>query len=614
MARKSRKAAASVAAVPAAPAAKVWRCAVYARLSCRNNGLAGDSSLRAQVDFVRDSLSGMEGVEVVGVYEDNGRTGTTFEGRAAFDALMDEVRAGAVDCIAVKDLSRFGRNMYETNTYLERIFPFLGVRFVAVNDGLDTLQGDGGIVVPFKGLVNEMYAVETSRKVSAVKHRQMEEGEVIYGNTCYGYHVVRGEGRLDVDDATAPFVPLAFSMFLDGERLVDIAAALAEMGAPTPVDHLDAQSSAGYAGAWRDRPWSARYVAKMLDNPVYVGTLVLGNTYRSLYDGIPAHTVPEGERLVFPDAHPALVSAEVFGRVRAKRRAQKAAKRAQVAAKEADRNAMPDELAGVLFCAECGGRMILDRRFNPKTGEARGSVYKCRRHHGRGCGNDVRVAERALRIAIMDEVRVQVSTALELDRVLPGLRGSEGAVEERRRLQASVDALAARAAALSRERQRLYELYACGGVTLAEYKEMQAEADGRAADCRAALEGSHDRTVHEALESRRRPGGRRRGEQLHRQPAGHAALLRRARPGAFLPARRGVRRRRLQRVELRTARGPADASPVQGGARILRNREGFEPLRQGVHRRRHLHRAGLPLSAREVREHRRGLRLGGVQP
>lgn len=391
MARKSRKAAASVAAVPAAPAAKVWRCAVYARLSCRNNGQAGD----------------------------------------------------------------------------------------------------GGIVVPFKGLVNEMYAVETSRKVSAVKHRQMEEGEVIYGNTCYGYRVVRGEGRLDVDDATAPFVPLAFSMFLDGERLVDIAAALAEMGAPTPADHLDAQSSAGYAGAWRDRPWSARYVAKMLDNPVYVGTLVLGNTYRSLCDGVPAHTVPEGERLVFPDAHPALVSAEVFGRVRAKRRAQKAAKRAQVAAKEADRNAMPDELAGVLFCAECGGRMILDRRFNPKTGEARGSVYKCRRHHGRGCGNDVRVAERALRIAVMDEVRVQVSTALELDRVLPGLRGSEGAVEERRRLQASADALAARAAALSRERQRLYELYACGGVTLAEYKKMQVEADGSAVDCQAALDAAN---------------------------------------------------------------------------------------------------------------------------
>ena len=481
MARKSRKAAASVAAVPAAPAAKVWRCAVYARLSCRNNGLAGDSSLRAQVDFVRDSLSGMEGVEVVGVYEDNGRTGTTFEGRAAFDALMDEVRAGAVDCIAVKDLSRFGRNMYETSTYLERIFPFLGVRFVAVNDGLDTLQGDGGIVVPFKGLVNEMYAAETSRKVSAVKHRQMEEGEVIYGNTCYGYHVVRGEGRLDVDDATAPFVPLAFSMFLDGERLVDIAAALAEMGAPTPVDHLDAQSSAGYAGAWRDRPWSARYVAKMLDNPVYVGTLVLGNTYRSLYDGIPAHTVPEGERLVFPDAHPALVSAEVFGRVRAKRRAQKAAKRAQVAAKEADRNAMPDELAGV--------RRPHDPRPQVQPEDGGGPGQRVQVPAAPWARLRQRRARRRARAAHSHHGRGQGS-GLDGTGARPGASRAQGQ-RGSGRLQASVDALAARAAALSRERQRLYELYACGGVTLAEYKEMQAEADGRAADCRAALEAAN---------------------------------------------------------------------------------------------------------------------------
>lgn len=492
MARKSRKACAAAAdAVLVAAEARVWRCAVYARLSNRNNGREDDDSLQAQVAFVRDSVAGMPDVEVAGVYADNGRTGTTFEGRHEFEALMDEVRAGGVDCIAVKDLSRFGRNMYETSTYLERIFPFLGVRFIAVNDGLDTLQGDGGIAVPFKGLVNEMYAVETSRKVAAVKHRQMAEGKVTYGNSCYGYRVVHGENRLDVDDETAPFVPLAFSMFLDGERLIDIAHALQDMGAPTPVDHLDEQTAGECSYPWRDVSWTARYVAKMLDNPVYVGTLVLGKTYRSLCEGVPMRIVPEEERLAFPDAHPALVTAEVFGRVRAKRRAQKAAKRAQVAAKEADRNAMPDELAGVLFCAECGGRMIFDRRFNPKTGEARGSVYKCRRHHGRGCGNDVRVAERALRIAVMDEVRAQASTALELDRVLPGLRGSEGAVEERRRLQASADALAARAAALSREWQRLYELYACGGVTLAEYKKMQVEADERAVDCQSALEAAN---------------------------------------------------------------------------------------------------------------------------
>lgn len=475
-------------------AARVYRAASYARLSVDDESYGTSGSVLNQHAMIRDFADANGGLSIVAEYSDDGFSGSTFENRPGWGSLLADVETGKVDCIVVKDLSRLGRNYLDVSRYLDQVFPALGVRVVAITDGYDSAAEKtpaDALMLPVKNLFNEMYAVETSRKVSAVKHRQMEEGEVIYGNTCYGYRVVRGEGRLDVDDATAPFVPLAFSMFLDGERLVDIASALAEMGAPTPVDHLDAQSSAGYAGVWRDRPWSARYVAKMLDNPVYVGTLVLGNTYRSLYDGIPAHTVPEGERLVFPDAHPALVPAEVFGRVRAKRRAQKAAKRAQVAAKEADRNAMPDELAGVLFCAECGGRMILDRRFNPKTGEARGSVYKCRRHHGRGCGNDVRVAERALRIAIMDEVRVQVSTALELDRVLPGLRGSEAAVDERRRLQASVDALASRAAALSRERQRLYELYACGGVTLAEYKEMQAEADGRAADCRAALDAAN---------------------------------------------------------------------------------------------------------------------------
>ena len=491
MARKSRKACVAAAdAVPAAPEARVWRCAVYARLSNRNNGREDDDSLQAQVAFVRDSVAGMPDVEVVGVYADNGRTGTTFEGRHEFEALMDEVRAGGVDCIVVKDLSRFGRNMYETSTYLERIFPFLDVRFIAVNDGLDTLQGDGGIAVPFKGLVNEMYAVETSRKVAAVKHRQMAEGKVTYGNSCYGYRVVHGENRLDVDDETAPFVPLAFSMFLDGERLIDIAHALQDMGAPTPVDHLDGQSAGGCSSPWRDVPWTARYVAKMLDSPVYVGTLVLGKTYRSLCDGVPAHEVPEDERLAFPDAHPALVPPEVFGRVQAKRRAQKAAKRAQVAAKADDRRGMPDELCGLLFCTECGGHMVIDRRFNSKTGEARGSVYKCRRHHGRGCGNNVRVPERALRIALMDAMRAQITTALEFERVLPGLRSCDEMEAQRRKLAGQVDELAARAAGLARGRQRLYESYAEGAIELADYKRLQAEADAQAAECQGRLDAA----------------------------------------------------------------------------------------------------------------------------
>lgn len=489
MARKSRKAAATPQDLRAAEPAKarVWRCAVYARLSNKNNGAADEDSLQAQVAYVRDSLAGRDDVEVAGVFADNGRTGTTFEGRREFDALMDEVRRGAVDCIAVKDLSRFGRNMYETSTYLERIFPFLGVRFIAVNDGLDTLQGDGGIVVPFKGLVNEMYAVETSRKVSAVKRRQMEQGRITYGNTVFGYRAAHGEGRLVPDEATAPFVPLVFDMYLDGERLCDIAEALARMGAPTPVEHQGAQSRDGYTGEWADAPWSARYVARMLDDPVYGGTLVLGKTHRSLFEGVAEHAVPESDRLAFPGAHSALVSEDVLMRARARRRAQKDAKRAQLDAAAGRCAAMPDDFKGVLFCAECGGRMLLDRRFNAKTGEARGSVYKCRKSHGRGCGNCVRLPASVARIAAMDAIRAQVDAAVAFERVLPGLRAEDGLRRRRDGLASRVGALEAEASRLALGRQALYERYAEGGLELADYKRASAAADAEAGDCAARL-------------------------------------------------------------------------------------------------------------------------------
>lgn len=200
MARKSRKIR-SVGQRTNVPSRHIWKCAVYARLSSKNNGHSDGGSIRTQVDFVSDRIAGKDDVELIGAYVDNGRTGTTFEGRVGFEQLMDEVRVGRVDCIAVKDLSRFGRNMYETGVYLERIFPVLGVRFIAVNDGLDTLDGDGGISVPFRGLVNELYAVETSRKISISKRRDIEEGRVSYRGAFYGYRVLFEERRLVPDES-----------------------------------------------------------------------------------------------------------------------------------------------------------------------------------------------------------------------------------------------------------------------------------------------------------------------------------------------------------------------------------------------------------------------------
>lgn len=280
---------------------------------------------------------------------------------------------------------------------------------------------------------------------------------------------------------------LVFDKYLSGERLVDIATMLEEMGAPTPNDHYEEQLGHDLTGPWRDAPWSARYVARILDNPVYTGILSLGNFHQSLYEGIPFHVVPQEERHLFENMHEALVSPETFEKVRKGRTAEKAEKRARVTALEGKRDEMPDKLRGLIFCAECGGRMLLDRRFNPKTGEARGSVYKCRKHHGRGCDNDVILPERIARIAIMDAIRVQVTTGLEFEKVLPGLRDN-GAVEQRRNeLSRKAEAVASEASALSTRHQALYERYAEGGITVDEYKKGSRAIEREANTCAERL-------------------------------------------------------------------------------------------------------------------------------
>lgn len=494
MARKSRKKLAAEASTgEAVPARKLWKCAVYARLSSKNNGLSGDGSMRAQIAYVKDVLEQREDIEIVGVYADNGRTGTTFEGRHEFESLMNEVRAGRIDCIACKDLSRFGRNMYETCTYLERIFPFMGVRFIAINDGLDTLSGDGGITVPFRNLVNEMYALETSRKVGSIKRRQMSEGKTTFGCARYGYRIDRGGHRLVPDEETAPFVPLIFDMYLKGKRLLDIADALDEMGAPTPTEHWMAQGDREGSAPFGFVPWTGLYIGKLLDDPVYTGLLVMGKTRQSLFEGVAWRRTDEDERFAFPGAHPALVSKETWEAVRAMRERRKIAVRERTEALAPKREEMPDLFRGVLFCAECGKAMLLDRRFNPKTGEARGSVYKCRQHHGRGCGNDVSIPERVVRMVVMDAIRLQIAVGVNFEEILPRLGEKDAVAKKRAELENQARRIAVELAGMVSKRQFAYERFAAGAIDLDSYKSLQLDSGMLLADCEKRLASARER-------------------------------------------------------------------------------------------------------------------------
>ena len=172
-----------------------------------------------------------------------------------------------------------------------------------------------------------MYALETSRKVGLIKRRQIAEGKTTYGCARYGYRIDREEHRLVPDEETAPFVPLVFDLYLKGERLLDIADALAEMGAPTPAEHLEAQIVRKGDAPFGHVPWTALYVGKLLDDPVYTGLLVMGKTRQSLFEGVAWHKTGEGERFEFPGAHPALVTRDTWEVAHAMRERRKVAVR-----------------------------------------------------------------------------------------------------------------------------------------------------------------------------------------------------------------------------------------------------------------------------------------------
>ena len=232
MARTSRKAA---AANQAKPAARIWRVAVYARLSEEDSGRRGSDTIDNQVALIEGFIRQRPDLRVVSTFIDNGRTGTNFE-RPQFGRMLDAIRAGEIDCVTVKDSSRFGRNYIETLEYLEKIFPFFGVRFISINDAYDSENTNGSdeLILMLKSLMDDAYARDISRKILSSVEARREKG-LRTGLPPYGYKQIRSEkGRMEPDSETAPVVLDIFRQRAEGATYAEIARRFNERGVPCP--------------------------------------------------------------------------------------------------------------------------------------------------------------------------------------------------------------------------------------------------------------------------------------------------------------------------------------------------------------------------------------------
>ncbi len=301
-----------------------YNTAVYARLSVEDGGRSKEESIENQVEFLKAYLRDKTELTLAGIYRDNGYSGTGFL-RPGWNRLMEEVRAGRVNCILVKDLSRFGRNYIETGDYLEHIFPLLGVRFIAVNDRYDSSNreaGSDGMGIAVKNLVNDYYAREISCKVSAAARMKQKKGEYQGSHPPYGYlYSAEGTHRLVIDEETAPVIKQIFNLLLEGYSSSRAADFLNGSGILSPSCYF---YRLGYLHSERyadEKPWGVSTIGKIAANQVYLGHTVRGKTLESLCCGIPRHSIPEEERIIIPNTHEALISEELFHKVRERKAA-----------------------------------------------------------------------------------------------------------------------------------------------------------------------------------------------------------------------------------------------------------------------------------------------------
>ena len=473
MARKSRKAQAQPVAEVKKEAAAL-PTAIYARLSVENSGKDDDgNSLQNQIAVCEDYLDGCPHLRLTEVYSDNGRTGTVFD-RPAWNRLMDDVRTGKIQCIVVRDLSRFGRDYVETGSYLEKIFPALGTRFISVKENFDNFTCGNAmesLSVSLQNLVNAMYSRDISKKVSTALRAQMETGIFRNRNLPYGYLWNEDKTAYVVDEEAAAVVRQIFEWKRQEVSVYTIVERLKTGGIESPERHKR-RAGARNGDNIQGEGWCPSTIRGILQNRAYIGEMICGKSETALYKGLKKRITEMDKWIVVPDAHPPIVSVSDFEAVERQMREDSAHRETAMEWSADIRAGMIDLFAGKIFCADCGKRMYYKRQriCGCKNVTFRG-VYDCSTHMRRGHGTCFKHVMRqdALNEKVFNAIRDQLQVALDYERLLLAMRGGSGEASVREKHKAAVASVKLRLNALKKKRAGLYESYVEGILNEEEY-------------------------------------------------------------------------------------------------------------------------------------------------
>lgn len=329
---------------------KVRYAALYERLS-RDDELKGESnSITNQKAYLEDYIKS-QGITNYRHFTDDGYSGTGFD-RPGFQAMIAAVEAGEVDVVCVKDLSRFGRNYLKVGFYTEMLFPDKGVRFIAINNGVDSANPTDNDFTPFMNIMNEWYAKDTSNKIRAVFKARMQNGKRCSGAIPYGYkRDPEDKNHLLIDEEAADVIRRIYQMVLDGMGAKAIADKLSEDKVLIPSAYLEqckngnVSRNHSYHDPYR---WNNTAVGYILDKQEYMGHTVLGKTVRENFKSKKRRKATPDELMIFPNTHEAIIDEETWHTVQRVRKRKK---------KKLANGTYSHRLSGMVFCADCGSKL-----------------------------------------------------------------------------------------------------------------------------------------------------------------------------------------------------------------------------------------------------------------
>lgn len=289
-----------------------FRAGIYTRLSNERSEEWRSKSYSIETQTIACKEYALkENIDIVDVYTDYEYSGTNFE-RPSFIKMMDDIRSRRINCIIIRDLSRLGREYLEMGRLIDKVFPFLGVRFISVNDKLDTLNNTDSkksFEVTLKNIINDLYAKDISVKIKSSKLNRAKNGYFIGSIPPYGYKVVKlKEGqKLEIDENTSGIAREMFDLTLSGLSQFEVAKIFNTKGYTTPMVYY----KTGRLKRLPDDPeWSKGSISKILTKPVYTGKLVQGVKQQNLAKGIKQHYVNEEDYIVFENAHEPIITEE----------------------------------------------------------------------------------------------------------------------------------------------------------------------------------------------------------------------------------------------------------------------------------------------------------------